>query len=113
MVRLLPGYKHDTTWGVDKKISLESSRIEKMEYVTGDIIIKSSMRLLNIIFFHSAITSSVLDSNIRIKSISQILTFSPIHPSSQIADTCKTKVKIQMSLSLYPTGLLFKLWSVI
>lgn len=66
MVRMLPGYEHDTHSGVDKRIPLES---RNGEYVTGDIIIKSSMKIFHIIFIHSAIMPSVLDSNIRIKSI--------------------------------------------
>jgi hypothetical protein len=66
VVRMLPGYEHDTTSGVDKRISLEP---RNGEYVTGDIIIKSSMKLSHVISIHSAIKSSVLDSNIRIKNI--------------------------------------------
>lgn len=66
MVRMLPGYEHDTTWGEDKRISLES---RNGEYVTGDIIIKSNMKLFHVIFIHSPVTSSLLDSNIRLKSI--------------------------------------------
>lgn len=66
MVRMLPGYEHHITSGVDKRISLES---RNGECVPGDIFKKSSMKLFHLIFIHSAVTSSVLDSNIRIKSI--------------------------------------------
>jgi hypothetical protein len=66
MVRMLPGYECDTTSGLHMTISLES---RNGEYVAGDIIIKSSMELVHEIFIHSAVTSSVLDSNILIKSI--------------------------------------------
>lgn len=70
MVRMLPGFEDDTTSGVDKRISLES-RNEEYVHVTSDIFLKSSMKLFHLIFIHSAVTSSVLESNIWIKSINR------------------------------------------
>jgi len=72
---MLPGYEHDTTSGVDKRILLESGNGTYV-YVTGDVFLKSSMKLFHLIFIHSAVISSVLDSNIRIKSINRFLIFS-------------------------------------
>jgi hypothetical protein len=100
---MLQGYEHNTTSGVDKRISLES---RNGEYVTDDIIIKSSMKLFHVIFIHSAVTSCL-----RLKYTDQEhlrnFTFFPTHPKTQIGNTCKTKVKKYISLSLYPTGRLF------
>jgi hypothetical protein len=62
---MLPGYEYDTTEGADKRVSLES---RNGEYVTGDIIVKSNMKPFSRNFHPPTVTSSVLDSNVRIKS---------------------------------------------